>query len=171
MRATGTNTITGLIFVITGIVILLANLGIIPIPSTAEAWPAFILLPAVGFHVGFFLSGRKSELAGLLVPGGILLIISLLFFFETATGFAYSAYTWPVYLLAPAFGLFELWYFGKREKGLLIPVSILTGIAVFSWGEMVASAVGRLWPVIFILIGLYLLFGQRSKKKNDKKSM
>ncbi|QST01251.1 hypothetical protein IMZ31_06740 [Pontibacillus sp. ALD_SL1] len=168
MKTKPVNAITGLIFVITGIFILLANLEIIPMPSASEAWPAFILLPAVGFHAGFFLSGQKRELAGLLVPGGILLVISLLFFFETATGFTYSAYTWPVYLLAPAFGLFELWYFGKREKGLLIPISILTGIAVFSWGEMLMSAVGRLWPVIFIIIGLYLLFGRRKTKGIDK---
>ncbi|GGD11806.1 hypothetical protein [Pontibacillus salipaludis] len=167
MKTKPANAITGLIFVITGMFILLANLEIIPMPRASVAWPAFILLPAVGFHAGFFLSGRKRELAGLLVPGGILLVISLLFFFETATSFSYSGHTWPVYLLAPAFGLFELWYFGKREKGLLIPISILTGIAVFSWGEMLMSAVGRLWPVIFILIGVYLLFGRRKAKGID----
>jgi hypothetical protein len=35
---------------------------------------------------------------------------------------SYSGVTWPVYLLATAFGLFELWLFGGKEKALLIPV-------------------------------------------------
>jgi hypothetical protein len=33
----------------------------------------------------------------------------------------YSGVTWPVYIWAPALGLFELWYFGGRKLGVLIP--------------------------------------------------
>ncbi|HEX3029707.1 MAG TPA: hypothetical protein VHT34_10485, partial [Clostridia bacterium] len=33
--------------------------------------------------------------------------------------------TWPGYILSVAVGLFELYLFGNREKGLLIPVAIL----------------------------------------------
>lgn len=160
------NTITGLSFIIIGTIIFLANMDILNLQFGLFSWPVFILIPALGFHAGFFLSGMKKDLAGLLVPGGILLTLGLLFYFEEITNFQYAEYTWPIYILAPAIGLFEMWLFGDREKGLLIPITILTVIAGFFLAQMLFAALFTFWPVIFILVGLYILFG-RSKKKRE----
>jgi len=109
----------------------------------------------------------KREMAGLLVPGGILLTLSLLFYFEMMTDFQYAEYTWPIYILSPAVGLFELWLFGNREKGLLIPIGILTVITGFFLAQMLFASLFKFWPVIFIIIGLYILFGQNKKQKKE----
>lgn len=161
------NIITGFSLIIIGIVFFLENLNIIQLQFGVFSWPLFLLIPALGFHAGFFLSGMRKDLAGLLVPGGVLLTLAVLFYFEVMTNFQYAEFTWPIYILAPAVGLFELYLFGEREKGLLIPVGILTVIAGFFLTQMLFTALFKFWPVIFILIGLYLLFGR--KKKDDTK--
>ena len=159
------NIISGLSLIIIGTVFFLNNLDLIHLQFSVFSWPIFLLIPALGFHAGFFLSGMRKDMAGLLVPGGILLTLALLFYFEMMTNFQYAEYTWPIYILAPAVGLFELYLFGDREKGLLIPVGILTVIAGFFLAQMLFAAIFKFWPVIFIIIGLYLLFGR--KKRED----
>lgn len=85
-----------------------------------RGWPALILLLGAAFHIPIF-GPKPVKNAGLLVPGGILLITGILFVFETATNWSYSGVTWPVYLLATAFGLFELWLFGGKQKAVAHP--------------------------------------------------
>lgn len=87
---------------------------------------------------------KAPEQAGLLVPGGMFLVLGCLFWFETATGWAYSAMTWPVYIWAPALGLFELWYFGGRKTGALIPALILTAAGALCFAGMLMTG---LWPL------------------------
>jgi hypothetical protein len=83
------------------------------------------------FFLGFYLSEAKKQQAGLLVPGGKLFVLSILFMFEEMTGCSFSDNTWPIYLFAVAFGLFELWFFDGRSFGHLIPIFILS-----FWGRV-----------------------------------
>lgn len=126
-------------------------------------WPLFVLIPGLVFEASFFMGGRN---AGLLVPGGILTTIGLLFFFETFTGWHFAEYTWPVYILSVAIGLAQLYLFGNRQPGLLIPISILTIIAFVSFGMMVFGSIltwlnySIIFPVILVLIGVFILVGK-----------
>jgi len=38
---------------------------------------------------------------------------------------------WPIFPIGVAIGLFQLYIFGKREKELLIPIGILSGLSIF----------------------------------------
>jgi hypothetical protein len=131
-------------------------------------WPIFVLIPGLVFEGSFFISGRN---AGLLVPGGILTTIGMLFFFETFTNWRFAEYTWPVYILAVAIGLAQLYLFGIRERGLLIPIFILTLIAVVSFVMLVFGSIinwlnySTVLPVVLILIGLYILVGKNFNAK------
>ncbi|HYE81454.1 MAG TPA: DUF5668 domain-containing protein [Clostridia bacterium] len=131
-------------------------------------WPVFVLIPGLIFEASFFLSGRN---AGLLVPGGILTTIGTLFFFETFTGWRFAEYTWPVYILAVAIGLAQLYMFGTRQRGLLIPVFILTLIAMVSFVMAVFGGImswlnyNTVLPVALILIGLYILVTRSSSSE------
>jgi len=123
----------------------------------ANLWPFFILIPGLLFEANYFLS--KGE-PGLLVPGGILTTIGALFLFETISGWKFADKTWPVYPLAVAIGLFQLYIFGGRNKGLLIPVAILGGVSLTSFsvmlvGEFMSSI---LLPVLLILLGIFIVF-------------
>ncbi len=119
---TGTK-VLGLVLVIAGSLFTLDSLGWIHL-SWGYLWPLFLLLPGIAFHAAFF-AGRNQN-AGLLVPGGILTVYGLLFSAMTIFGWQLMEVFWPVFILGVALGLFELYVFGPRETGLLIPVGILS---------------------------------------------
>lgn len=156
--------IWGTLLIALGLVFLLDTFGIIQ-AGWEFMWPAFLLVPGILFHIGYIMGGKKS--AGLLVPGGIFLVLSLIFFYHNLTGWETADNTWPFYLFAVAFGLFELFLFGGREWGLLIPITILTGIGLMFYLEQVIS-----WdivlPLILIVIGLSVLFGKKDKHHPDE---
>lgn len=135
--------------------------------SIGNFWPLFILIPGLMFEASYFIS-RKNP--GVLVPGGILTTIGLLFFFEIMTNWALAEYTWPVYILAVAIGLFQLYLFSGRPSGLLIPVFILTAVASIAFLGMIFGNIlawidfSLVFPIIFILLGILILFKGIGKK-------
>lgn len=164
--------VLGLIFVVLGAIFLLNNFDFMRpffrMFSIGKFWPSlFLLLPGLLFHYGFF-SGRKKD-PGLLVPGGILLVLGVVLQINMLFGF--WSITWPAYTFAVAFGLFELYAFGNREKGLLVPVGILTGLSLifffsFSLREIFTPNVRQyIIPVVLIVIGIFVLFGGRKKRE------
>ena len=152
--------ICGLVLIILGVLGIMGRVFDFRLFSMAKLWPMFVLIPGICFELGYFSS---KKLTGLLVPGGILITLGMLFFFETTTGWRFSAYTWPVYILAPAVGLFQLYLFGGRNPYLLIPVGILTGIAAISFGLRTISGFSRflrgsyIVPIVFVIVGVIVL--------------
>lgn len=167
------NVVMGAIFVILGVLFLLNNLKIFNMHYSifnigyviSRFWPfLFLIIPGLAFHYAFF-TGRKKE-AGLLVPGGILLGIGITF--QINMIFGWWNVLWPAYIMAVAVGLFELYVFGNREKGLLVPVGILGSLSIIFFAkELFSFSAGKLLiPVIFIAIGLSIIFGGRLDKKD-----
>ena len=158
--------VVGLILIVVGLLFALGTTDIIQW-SWEMLWPLFLLLPSLGFHASFFLTGARKSAAGLLVPGGILLVLSLLFFWCNIFGWDWLGSLWPVFMLAPAFGLFELYLFGGRNPALLIPVLILTIVALAFLGINVLTGLfGSALGVILVLVGAYFLFFGKKKKDN-----
>ena len=159
----------GLILLALGIYGILNNFFDFNFFSMSHLWPLFVLIPGLAFEYCYF-STRRAP--GVLVPGGILTTLGLLFLFETSTHWFFSAYTWPVYILAPAIGLFQLYLYGGRCKGLLIPVGILTTVAVTCFSSTVLGHFfffingSIVWPVALVLIGLFILLGKSDSTKH-----
>lgn len=158
----------GLILIVAGGLLLANNLGQWYLFRMERLWPLFLLIPGLAFEVGYFSQKRNS---GLLVPGGILTILGLLFFFEIFTGWQFSAFTWPVYPLAVAAGLFQKYLFSGRPHGLLIPTFILTAVSCVAFASMFLNSI-RQWvnidlvlPVLLVLSGLIILLNSRQKSK------
>lgn len=160
--------IVGLVLILIGIAYLLDNFGIFEIYFDifdvgflfSTFWPMFLIIPGLIFHYSFFTA--KTSDAGLLVPGGILLVMGLTC--QISMIFNAWTYMWPGFILAVAAGLFELYIFGSREKGLLIPVFILGGLSLIFF----AISLGRitilrlyLIPAILILGGLMIVARNR----------
>ena len=167
------NTLLGALFIIIGAVFLCArylfgtsliNLG----PD--DFWPMIILMIGVMFELVYFVTMKAP---GFLVPGGILTTYGTLFFFEVATDWRFSMYTWPVYIIGVAIGLFQLYLFSGRPKGLLIAVAILAGLAVTAlvviMFQIFLSSVdiGLVIPGILILVGLVLVLGRGRIKSSS----
>ena len=116
-------------------------------------WFLCVLIPGLYFEMNYFQT-RKNP--GQLVPGGISTVIGLLFCFEILTRWDYSNYTWPIYLLAVAFGLFQLYLYDHQDKGLLIPITILCLISFLFYLQLFISS-SLLLAIFLIIIGLYIL--------------
>jgi hypothetical protein len=161
----------GVILIFIGVLSILNQFFNFDFFSMSTLWPLFILIPGLIFEFSYFTS-RKDP--GLLVPGGILTTIGTLFLFETFTNWYFAAYTWPIYPFAVAIGLFQLYLFGNREKGLLVPVFILSAVSFISFASMMFNRVfwwldkSLIFPALLILIGLSLLFRNNIGKRLDK---
>lgn len=152
----------GLLLILVGTFMIMNRIFNMELFTMSKLWPLFVLVPGLTFEVSYF-SNRRN--AGILVPGGILTTIGILFLFETYTNWSFSGYTWPIYPLAVAIGLFQLYIFSERRNtGLLIPVAILTLVSVISFVNLLFSGLfywlnyQLVLPIILILIGLYILF-------------
>jgi hypothetical protein len=131
-------------------------------------WPIMFVIPlSVFFHWMYFgLTSRKG--VGLLIPGGQLFVVGVVC--QISVLLDAWGYMWPGFILAPAVGLFEFYWFSGRNKWLLIPINILGVISILFFSIFTAGAlfngVGR--PFIAIaLIGLgVLLFINKKKDYN-----
>jgi hypothetical protein len=152
--------IFGLLLIIAGILGFISSFGFITI-GWGQIWPFFLILPGLLFELGFFINGRKDP--GLLVPGGILLTYGILFYYCSANGFSWMGKLWPLFLLGPAVGIFQLYLFGTHDRSLLIPVGILGGLSlVFLLSSLTTISVGSvLLPAILIITGIVVIFNAR----------
>lgn len=161
-------TIGGVLLLLLGTVLLL-NQGNSFGPGTIFAyfWPSLFVIPlGLFFHWLYFgVTGRKGS--GLLIPGGILIISGIVC--QIAMIFNNWYYMWPGFILAAAIGLLEFYWFGNRNKWLLIPINILTILsllffAVFSFGAIFNIFVGGqpIVPILFIIGGAAILMFKRN---------
>lgn len=129
-------------------------------------WPSIFVIPlGLLFHWLFFtMTDRRGS--GLLIPGGILLTAGVVC--QVSMLFGNWEVTWPGFILAPAIGLFEFYWFGTRNKWLLIPINILTVLSilfftVFTLGSLFNSMIlGQpILAILLILVGVWIVFGRK----------
>lgn len=168
----------GILLIVVGVFVLLNNMNVLPDFFSifnigfiiSKLWPIlFLILPGIAFHISFF-NGRDQN-AGLLVPGGILIVTGIVLFLSQT----FSAWhiLWPGFILAVAVGLFELYLFGNKEEGLLIPVTILGSISLIFFSINLGIWLGfnitkYFIPAILIIIGIIMIFRNRPDKNEYK---
>ena len=139
----------GLFLIFLGIVFLIGNISDV---SMEILWPVFPFAVGLAFIIGYFYN-RKS--VGLLMPGSILTLISLLFFYCNFFGWWHMEDLWPVFILAPATGFVSMYLGGSRDSGLLVPAGILGALAfIFLF---ISTGIGDYWSVFLIIAGLILI--------------
>lgn len=149
-----------------GIILNLFNINII---SGDNFWPFIIIAIGVCFEYIYF---STKKYTALLLPAGILITIGILFVFEELTNWYFAAYTWPIYPLAVAIGLFQVYIFGKKQPFLLLPIGILLAVTVFSFANMIMGSIFRIIrmsmiiPVALLIIGIIILVQGLIKKEN-----
>ncbi len=125
------------------IAVILIGLGIlflafnnIPGLDIGRAWPLIFFLIAGGFYLPPIVwPAERRRLAGLFIPGSVILVLGLIFFYNTLTDdWAAWAYAWT-----------------------LIPGSVGLGLALASrfgeWGR------GTMWVGIWMIVGSVVVFG------------
>ncbi|UNK21326.1 hypothetical protein MNQ98_18800 [Paenibacillus sp. N3/727] len=160
-------TILAPLLILLGAYLLFNQGGMISTGSIfATFWPTLFVIPlGLFFHWMYFsMVGRKG--VGLLIPGGILLTAGIVS--QIASLFDNWGTMWPGFILAVAAGLFEFYWFGSRNKWMLIPINILTVLSllffvVFSIGPVLSylSIVQPLIAILLVLGGAWLILGQK----------
>lgn len=159
-------TILAPVLILLGVYLILNQGGSLG-PGTifANFWPTLFVIPlGLFFHWLYFsMIGRG---VGLLVPGGILLTAGVVS--QIAMLFGNWGTMWPGFILAVAVGLFELYWFGGRNKWLLIPINILMVISllfftVMSIGSMLSSMsfIQPFVAIVLIMGGAWLILGRK----------
>lgn len=133
----------------------------------AYFWPSLFVIPLGLFFHWLYFAMTDRGMAGLLIPGGILLAAGVVC--QIAMLFDAWAYMWPGFIAAVAIGLFEFYFFGNRNKWLLVPINILTVLSlllfvVFSFGSILSHASGQpLIAIILVAAGVFLLIGRKQR--------
>lgn len=134
-------------------------------------WASLFILPLGLFFHWMYFSMTNGRLPGLLIPGGIFVTVAIVC--QIAMLFGSWNVMWPGFILAPAIGLFEFYWFSGRNRWLLIPINILTVLsllffAVFSIEALTTRTFMEQPLLAFVLIGLgaLLLLPLRKKTKS-----
>ena len=90
------------------------------------------------------------------MPGTILIVYGLVFWYCSADDWYYMQYLWPFFLIGPGMGFYLMYFLAEKEKGLLIPASILVGMGLLFILKF--SHILKYWSVILIGTGLYLIY-------------
>lgn len=120
--------IFGLFLILIGSLIFLTNINLIKM-DWGIAWPLFILGAGLIIELSYFLSRNKEST--LLIPAGILLTYGTIFAICAVHGYVWIKILWPMFILGPAFGIFQMYLFDIRDSSLLIPALILGIISLF----------------------------------------
>ena len=156
------NILWGFFLLFAGGLLILANFGIIEI-AWDNIWPLFVLIVGIFFEASYFIYRKE---AGLLVPGGILITYGLLFSISAIYGWHLMGDLWPIYPLGVAIGLFQLYLFGGRDKGLMVPVGILGAVSLFFLiNNFLFIDFRLLVGIILVVIGIGIIL--KKTKKTD----
>jgi len=121
-----------------------------------NAWVIVFWVIGLAFEIGG-LSGPHKR--GLLVPAGIFLTLGFIFSFCGVFGYRWMDTLWPLFIFAPAVGLFQMYLFGGRNGGLLVPVGVLSAIGGFFLFINIGGTLllNKAVPALLIVLGIVFL--------------
>lgn len=162
--------ITGVTLLALGAILIVLNL--IPGIKINQFWPLIFIAAGIGFFLPVWIwPGSRHGLAGLYIPGSILLVLGLLFLYNALShDWASWAFAWMLIPASVGFGIFlGAWIgeWGKAPKatGLWIGVISLAFFSLFAalFGTLFMKSLGAIF-----LIGagvLFILFANRKSKE------
>lgn len=130
-------------------------------------WPLAIVVVGVLFFAGMFLGGRS--VSGLAIPGAIIGGIGLLLLYQNLTSHWESwAYSWSLIIVFVGAGIYASGAYardeGQRRAGVkLVKIGFILFVIFGAFFEMIFSMDrtlgfrGLLFPVLLILLGVYLI--------------
>lgn len=152
--------ISGAIFIGVGILFLVVN--VIPHLSIGKLWPLFMLIP-VAILVTVWIQDKERS-AGVVLPIIILFFYCGYFLWLNFTTWAYTATSWPNFLIGPGLGFLGLYFVTKKGEYLIPSFILLLLSAVFY-----AAIIENTWIVGILLIAMGLILILKPlflKKKN-----
>lgn len=154
------NMILGIVLILIGIAYLMNITFQVNYFSFSTLWPIILFLIGIMFEVRFF---RDRSSGGNLIPGGILMVLGVIFMFQKVTNNMFSDYIWPFYTLSVAVGFLQYYLFYKKDRGILILGLILLTVFIVSFLSILLESLfpwmsGNLvFPLILIMAGVLII--------------
>ncbi len=150
----------GVLVILIGVCLLMGKLGLFA-RMGGYVWPLFVLLPGAFLHFLFFTRGKGAHV---LIPGGMLILYSLMFFYSAIFGWHTMSYLWPGFILGVAFGLFEAYIFdSSKPRGLLTASTTLAVISGVFFGFTLLLTSG-VYVIAIMLIGIGIAMIYRTNR-------
>jgi hypothetical protein len=149
------NMSVGVLLIVVAVVLLLGKLGVFGFLGRL-LWPLLVLAAGALLHMLYF---NRTLPAGVLVPGGVLVTYSLMFLFCNVFGWGAMSFLWPGFIFGVAVGLYELYFFERRDRGALTAAIVLAIIAAVLFGMTVLAKLGIYFiAVVLVIAGLLLIW-------------
>jgi hypothetical protein len=145
----------GIILIAVAVVLLLGKLGVFHFLGSL-LWPLFVLVPGLLLHYLFY---NRVLPAGVLVPGGMLVKYSLMFFFCNLFGWQTMGYIWPGFIFGVAVGLYELYFLHRdSDRNIRTASIVLAVLAAALFLMMILFKVGiYLIALLLVLAGILVI--------------
>lgn len=151
----------GILIAAVGLILLLGKLGIFGF-FWGLLWPLIILAAGLLLHLLYFNRVLPSIM---LVPGGILVTVSILFFLCTLFTWKLMGFLWPGFILAVAVGLYEYYMFDKHSpRGTFILAAIAAAVAAVCFSLTILNTVG-VYVVALVLIAVGAFMALNKKRR------
>ncbi|MBM7554600.1 LiaI-LiaF-like domain-containing protein [Thalassobacillus pellis] len=156
------NTFVGFFLIGIGAYFLLQQFHI-PLFTDFYSWPTILMIIGLSLLLHSYISNDYQSI----FTGALLLGLGL--HFHGIRTYSFWIDHWGIYLLIVGIAL--LLQYNKTKKGLL-PGLLLVGLAIFAivttgipswfyWLNQAFNIIERFWPVVLIVIGIYMLMKRK----------
>jgi len=151
----------GLALIIIGIVFMLGNFGAFH-PEWEEVFAWIILIMGVLFWIGFGMDRHRDFL---IMPGTIMVIFGIMFFLIANYEWATIENMGPLFILAPAIGLYLTYLISRKNRSVLITAAVLGVISLIFLLNSV-PVLKYIWPILTVALGVYLVANPEKKAES-----
>lgn len=148
----------GLALIIIGLIFILGNFGAFH-PDWEVAFTWMIMIMGVLFWLGFLMDKSRDFL---IMPGTILVLYGVVFFLIAKYTWATLESLGPVFILAPALGLYFTYLISQRNRSILITAAVLGVISLIFLLNSV-PVFKYIWPFITAGLGIYIIVNPEKK--------
>ena len=143
--------IIGITLIAVAIVLLLGKLGVFALLGRLF-WPLLILGIGLVLHALYYM---RMAPAGILIPGGALVVYSFIFLFCNLFGWGFMKYLWPGFIFGVSAGLYEYYRLDRYSSAGVYKASFI--LAVIS--ALLFAAILLFSLHIYVLIAVLMAAG------------
>jgi hypothetical protein len=148
----------GLALIVIGLLFILGNFGVFH-PDWEMVFALIIMVMGILFWAGF-IGDRTREF--LIMPGTILVIYGVVFLLIARYERATIESMGPLFILAPALGLYLTHLLSRKHRGILVTSAVLGVISLIFLLNSV-HVFKYIWPFITAGLGVYIMMNPGKK--------
>jgi uncharacterized membrane protein HdeD (DUF308 family) len=132
MKKKGKYALIGILLLVVGIFVITFNMRFQD-GTFKNLWPTVLLVFGIILYLYYFSTKKKKNRLPVLFLGTFIAICSVFLFVLSFTSFSNMRVLWPGFLLALGLGILSLYFYGRRNKGVLAGALLLIALPIVIW--------------------------------------